>query len=375
MTSPLDRMIWAADIPLAAKGPKGCAQRCLLLVLARRVGLDLKCIIGQALLKTGTGLSNDSLGAALKALEAQGLIERTPRYGPDGHTGKIKRLADEYALLIAANPLPAKVSDEAAPGAVAEHPVLPETGSTDRPVLPESPGPTSGFAPGGPEIRNAEGGIEGGIEGGERAREMFEGLFARMPERSRKGSSAKSMHAAWLRLEQPVSIDALSGAVDRWAADPASKQPAHYWISDETFREFLPELCASSASGTEAQWLTILMNWLGGTELPASFGMPGNDDSHIPTKIGKRAKELKDFRGEVNLNAVVTQQLTTRGARCDELSTSEAWANFCARHLRSEEDLPTDLSAAWLAHIVSELDRITSRRFWKPSHTPELGYC
>tara|TARA_R110000850_G_scaffold117196_1_gene233540 strand:+ start:222 stop:578 length:357 start_codon:yes stop_codon:yes gene_type:complete len=79
-----------------------------------------------------------------------------------------------------------------------------------------------------------------------------------MPERSRKGSSAKMMHAAWTRLEQPVSIDALSGAVDRWASDPASRQLAHYWISDETFREWLAR---EAKPPTPIDWPSRLEEW------------------------------------------------------------------------------------------------------------------
>lgn len=53
-------------------GPKGCAQRCLLLILARRVSVNLRCRVGQHILKADSRLSNDALNAALKALQGEG---------------------------------------------------------------------------------------------------------------------------------------------------------------------------------------------------------------------------------------------------------------------------------------------------------------
>lgn len=258
MTSPLERMIWASDVPIAAKGPKGCAQRCLLQTLARRVGVQLRCQIGQHRLRETTGLCNEAMVAALQALEDQGLIKRTPRYGPDPKTGKIKRLTDTIRLLIAENPLPLSPAEECDPDED-DDVVHPVSVSTPPSVHPDFSPVFPDFGAIEPKSVTQKEGLKEGLKEGV-AREAIDDLFELMPERSRRNSSLKQWRIHWCKVTAPPSRAAMAEAVRAYAADRTVRHDlAHFWLSQDLFREYLNR--NATTGGEPIDWAWRVSEW------------------------------------------------------------------------------------------------------------------
>lgn len=219
----LGRWRWCVETPLSGKGTKYAAKRVLLGILGKHANKAGWCNPSQATLRRLSGLGKTVVVEAMAGLEADGkIIRRETR--KTGQSGKLVRGEDEITLTFC-DALDQGSRDELRSGPTKVREAA-DQGSRDGPTkvrdLNRKKAPT----------------LKAPREG-EHAREAFEKLFARMPESSRLGSSAKEMCQAWERLNDRPRLHDLSRAVDAWAAQPPTRKLAHYWITDETFRAYL----------------------------------------------------------------------------------------------------------------------------------------
>ncbi len=258
-------------VPVPDTGPKGCAQRCALLVLGKHADAEGICRVSQPLLREYMGVGKNSMIEALAALEGAGLIRRDAVYGANPHTGRNERKTDITTLLIGENTVP--------------------EGLDFKPTKPDQKVRKSGFigldsGEQPPEIQTSlKEPIEGDFEG-ESARDAFDQIFSAMPEDSRKGSSAKRMHAAWLKTADRPSTEDLLKAARAYRQFEGKAQAAHYWIIDETFREF-----ARVASDDEPDWHRRMQFFRRGalsTWLDSWGPRPGEHGCLCPPEIQKQ---------------------------------------------------------------------------------------
>ena len=213
-------------VPTPDTGTKGCTERCALMILGKHTDAAGVCRVGQPAMRSFMGVGKNGLIDALGALEKGGLIERTAVYGPNPHTGRNERKTDITTLLIEQNPIP--------------------EGSFFKPMKPDPKVWKSAVV----GLKNEREVVEKqtalkepseGAKEGESAREDFEKIFAKLPDGSRQSSSLSQMIGAWRKIEDKPSLEDLEAAAGAYAASSLSrKKPAHFWIIDGTFREFIP---------------------------------------------------------------------------------------------------------------------------------------
>ncbi|CAN5241844.1 hypothetical protein BH10PSE1_BH10PSE1_28330 [soil metagenome] len=251
-------------VPVPDAGPKGCAQRCALMVLGKHADAAGECRVSQPTMRAYMGVKKNSLIDALAVLEHTGLIGRTAVYGANPHTGRNERKTDVTTLRIAQNPLPEgpdfkpmKLDPKVGKSAV--------VGLENEREVDEKPTSLKGPSEGDKE--------------GESAREVFERLFAKLPDGSRHSSSLNQMMGAWRNIDDKPSMDDLESAASAYAASsPSREKPAHFWIADGTFRDFMPS--------KEGVWKPRLHAYMQtGTWLPAWGSRPGAQGCVCPDDV------------------------------------------------------------------------------------------